>query len=84
MKYKKRKTTYFDEKYAFQVPRFQLSHVWFVVSIETPRVVARKPVKIFVKCAELCTDTVNRDEVTWLGWMIDDSHKIVPIEFCRA
>jgi hypothetical protein len=84
MKYKKRKTTYFDEKCAFQVPRFQLSHVWFVVSIETPRVVARKPVEIFVKCAQLSTNTVNRDEVTWLGWMIDDSHKIVPIKFCRT
>jgi hypothetical protein len=71
MKYKKRKTTYFDEKCAFQVPRFQLSHVWFVVSIETPRVVARKPVKTFVKSAQLSANTVNRDEVTSkkkVGW----------------
>jgi hypothetical protein len=84
MIYKERETTYFDEKCAFQVPRFQLSHIWFVVSIETPRVVATKPVEIFVKCAQLSTDTVNRDELTWLDWMIDDSHKIVPIKFCRT
>ena len=86
MKYKRRKTTYSDEKCAFQVPRFQLSQVCFVVSIETPQMVARKPVKIFVKSVQLCTNTVNRDEVTWLGWMIDESHKIVmfPIEFGRT
>ena len=46
--------------------------------------VARKPVEIFVKSVQLCTNTVNRDEVTWLGWMIDDSHKIVPIKFGRT
>jgi hypothetical protein len=84
MKYKERKATYFDEKRAFQVPRFQLSHIWLVASIETPGVIARKPVEIFVKCSQLSTNTVNRDEVTWLGWMIDDSHKIVPIKFCRT
>ena len=84
MAYRERKAAYFDEKYAFQVPRFQLSHIWFVASIETPRVIARKPVKIFVKCAQLSTNTTNRDEVAWLGWVIDDSHKIVPIKLCRT
>ena len=56
-----RKSTHFDEKRAFQVPRFQLIHVWFVVRIETSRVVAGKPVEIFVKCPKLSTNTVNRD-----------------------
>jgi hypothetical protein len=76
--------TCFDEKCALQVPRFQLSRIWFVVSIEAVRMIARKPVKIFVKCAQVSTNAVSRDEVTWLGWMIDDSHKIVPIKFCRT
>jgi hypothetical protein len=84
MAYKERKAAYFDEKRAFQVPRFQLSRIGFVASIETPGVIAREPVETFVKCAQLSTNTASRDEVAWLGWMINDSHKIVPIKLRRT
>lgn len=84
MAYRERKAAYVDEKFAFQVPQFQLSHIGLVASIETPGVIAREPVETFVKCAQLSTNTANRDEVAWLGWMINDSHKIVPIKLCRT
>ena len=84
MAYKERKAAYFDEKCAFQVPRFQLSRIGFVASIETPGVIAREPVKIFIKCVQLSMNAASRDEFAWLGWMIHDSHKIVPVKLRRT
>ena len=84
MAYKEREAAYFDEKHAFQVPRFQLSRIGFVASIETPGVIAREPVEIFVECAQLSTNAVSRDEFARLGWMIHGSHKIVPVKLRRA